>query len=97
MEAGVVDGTRYVLPLRYDMPVIYAQDRALEEAGLDPAVLTRDLCTIMETVLETGDPLLAGGVLYEAVPGPEGFSVCVPEEAAALPLRAKILSFGTSP
>ena len=25
----------------------------------------------------------AGGTLYEAVPGPEGFSVCVPEEAAA--------------
>ena len=65
MDAGVVDGARYVLPLRYDMPVIYALDDALEEAGLDPSVLTKDICAVMEAVLETGDPVLAGGVLFE--------------------------------
>ena len=65
MDAGVVDGARYVLPLRYDIPMIYAIEPALEEAGLDPAVLSQDICTIMEAVYETGDPILAGGILYE--------------------------------
>ena len=64
MDAGVVDGMRLVLPLRYDVPVIYGLDEALEAAGLDPNVLNQDLCTIMEAVLETGDPVLAGGILY---------------------------------
>ena len=65
MDAGVADGSRFVLPLRYDMPVIYAKNDALEEAGVDPAVLTQDILSIMEAVLESGDPLLAGGILRE--------------------------------
>ncbi len=38
---------------------------------------------------ETDSPVYvsAGGTLYEAIPGPKGFSVCVPEEAAAGPVR----------
>ena len=73
MDAGVLDGVRYVLPLRYDMPVIIALDEALEAAGLDPAILTQDLCTIMEAVLRTGDPLLACGLLYEGYSAFSGF------------------------
>lgn len=66
MDAGVVDGARYVLPLRYDMPVIYAEEEALQAAGLDKELLSQDIGTIMEAVLETGDPLLAGGVLHDS-------------------------------
>ena len=73
MDAGVVDGARYVLPLRYDIPVIYALNAYLEAEGLDPAVLTRNLDAILEAVLETGDPLLAGGVLYEDLSAFSGF------------------------
>ena len=29
----------------------------------------------------------AAGTLYEATPGPEGFSLCLPEEAASGPIR----------
>ena len=65
MDAGVVDGKRYVLPLRYDMPVIYAFNDALEAAGIDSAVLTQDLGAILEEVSRTGDPILASGILRE--------------------------------
>lgn len=65
MDAGVVDERRYVLPLRYDIPVIYGFHDALEAAGLDPAILHEDLGTIMESVYEAGDPALAGGLLRD--------------------------------
>lgn len=64
MDAGVVNGKRYVLPLRYDMPVLYARADALEEAGLDPALMEEDILTIMEAVYESGDAILASGLLY---------------------------------
>ncbi len=66
MEAGVVEGKRYVLPLRYDMPVIYARVDALQEAGLDPAILEEDILTIMEAVCESGDTVLAAGMLLSS-------------------------------
>lgn len=63
MDAGVVGGKRYVLPLRYDLPVVYAQEDLLLEAGLDPAVLQEDILTLMEAVYATGDGVLAAGIL----------------------------------
>lgn len=66
MAAGVVDGKRYVLPLRYDLPVIYARQDALVEAGIDPAVLEEDILTIMEAILESGDAVLAAGALCDS-------------------------------
>ena len=65
MDAGVVDGKRYILPLRYDIPVIYAENAALEASGLDADILQEDILTIMEAVLATGDPILAGGILHD--------------------------------
>lgn len=65
MDAGVVDGTRYVLPLRYDMPVLYADHDVLQEAGLERSALQQDIQAVMEAVLATGEPMLAGGILYE--------------------------------
>ena len=64
MDAGVVDGKRYILPLRYDMPVIFARNDALAEAGIDPAILQEDIGIIMGAVYATGNPVLAGGILY---------------------------------
>ena len=60
-----MDGTRYVLPLRYDVPVIYAKTSALEAAGLNGDLLQEDILTVMEAVLATGDPVLAGGILFD--------------------------------
>ena len=63
MDAGVIDGKRYILPLRYDIPVLYARHDALEAAGLDPSLLEGEIDTVMEAVLDSGDTLLAGGLL----------------------------------
>ena len=65
MDSGVVNGNRYILPLRYDIPVIYGDVQSLEAAGLNASLLTQDIGTIMEAVYATGDPLLAGGILRE--------------------------------
>ena len=65
MDSGVVSGSRYVLPLRYDIPTIYGDVQTLEAAGMDASLLTQDIGTIMEAVYATGDPLLAGGILRE--------------------------------
>ena len=67
MDAGMVDGKRYVLPLRYDMPVIYAFNDTLEEAGLDIAVLNKGIDSIMEEVGSTGDPILASGIFRHSL------------------------------
>ena len=66
MDAGVVNGTRYVLPLRYDVPIIYAKADALEAAGMTGDILKADILTIMEAVLATDDPVLASGILYDS-------------------------------
>lgn len=66
MDAGVTDGKRYVLPLRYDMPVIFAKADALRDAGLDPAILEEDILTVMEAVCESGDAVLAAGILLSS-------------------------------
>lgn len=66
MDAGVVGGKRYVLPLRYDMPVIFAKADALRDAGLDPAILDEDILTVMEAVCESKDAVLAAGILLSS-------------------------------
>lgn len=66
MDAGVVNGTRYVLPLRYDVPVIYAKADTLEAAGLTGDLLEEDILTIMEAVLAVNDPVLASGILFDS-------------------------------
>lgn len=67
MDAGVVEGIRYVLPLRYDVPVIYARADVLEASGLSGKLLREDILTIMEAVLATGDPVLASGILFDSL------------------------------
>lgn len=65
MDSGVVDGKRYVIPLRYDIPVIYARNDYLERVGLDLDVLNGDILSIMDAVYKTEAPYLAGGALFE--------------------------------
>ena len=67
MDGGVMDGARYVLPLRYDIPVIYAERWTLKELGFDTAVLEKPLPDIMAEALRTGDPLVAAGAVYDGV------------------------------
>ncbi len=94
MDAGVVGGKRYVLPLRYDMPVLYARRDALIEAGIDPAILDEDILTIMEAVCESGDAVLAAGMLSSSFSAFSDFvdytsgNVLLEEETLAAYMRA---------
>ena len=55
MNAGVIDGARYMLPLRYTYPVIYADKEALEKAGMDVESMKSDLNSYFGELLEHGD------------------------------------------
>lgn len=56
MDAGVVDGRRYVLPIRYNMPVLLANPEAIS--------VGEDVCLeeLAELALETGDEMLAAAL-----------------------------------
>lgn len=56
MEAGVVDGGRYLLPLYYDFPVLYADTEGMQSMGLE---LDGSWGNLVEAVLAQGSPLLA--------------------------------------
>lgn len=52
MDAGVVDGHRYVLPLRYDLPVVYVDKTAFSQTGLDAGVFESSVIGYMDAVTE---------------------------------------------
>lgn len=64
MDAGVLEGRRYVLPLRYDIPVIYAQTQALEEVGFDMSSLEKPLPELVQALADTGNAIVAAGGTY---------------------------------
>lgn len=63
MDAGKVENARYVLPLRYDIPVIYADTQALEAAGVSADILQKPLDQLM-AALSSDDAKLAAGGIY---------------------------------
>jgi len=70
MDAGMVDGARYVLPLRYNIPVAYVDLAQFEEAGLSPKVFDTGLEGLMRAVVESDDDDLAAAanpfrILYD--------------------------------
>ena len=66
MDAGVVDGRRYVLPLRYDLSVIYADVQALEMVGFDVTTLEKPLSEMLKAAMETGNAYLIAGCAYKS-------------------------------
>ena len=56
MDAGVLDGRRYVLPIRYNLPVLLANPEAIE--------VREDLCLedLAELAVETQDTMLAASL-----------------------------------
>lgn len=64
MDAGVVDGARYALPLRYDAPVVYVWEDALAREGADPDVLAGGIDDWMAYAVESGNAVLAQGADY---------------------------------
>lgn len=61
MDAGVLDGRRYILPLRYDFPALYVDVETVQALGIDPKALDGSVIQLMDTALASGDPLFASG------------------------------------
>lgn len=55
MDAGVVDGARYMLPLRYTYPVVYADTERLEQSGMDVETMKSSWTGFYNELLEHGD------------------------------------------
>lgn len=61
MEAGVLRGERFLLPLRYDFPVLFLEPEGVRALGLEQDCLTASAMALMEAALELGQPLFTGG------------------------------------
>lgn len=53
MDAGVINGKRYVLPLRYDVPVIYTCPNICAEYNLTETLFLSDFLTVAQTILSS--------------------------------------------
>lgn len=62
MEAGVIDGCRYVLPLRYTMPILLTDPSNYEETGISQELIDSGLSALVEYALETDDTMMAMGL-----------------------------------
>ncbi len=64
MDAGVLEGKRYILPLRYDIPVIYADAEQMKKAGLPAELLEKDILSLMTAAAETKDLYWSNSAAY---------------------------------
>ena len=56
MEAGVVDGVRYTLPLKYSMPVLYYVPELAENLGLPADLLVSDAQRLLDNLIWWDNP-----------------------------------------
>lgn len=59
MDAGTLGGARYVLPLRYNIPMIYCFDEMLAEAGISEGVMEESIDSIMRQAVQSQNLALA--------------------------------------
>lgn len=62
MDAGTYLESRYLLPLRYDIPVLYIRTEGLAEYGLDTANVSGDIMELMEFAVASGSQELAASL-----------------------------------
>ena len=55
MDGGVINGARYVLPLRYTYPVLYTDRQLMQAAGLDLEAAS-DFSSLLNALLASGEP-----------------------------------------
>lgn len=56
MDGGVVNGARYVLPLRYTYPVLYTDRQIMQAAGLDLETAASDFNSLFNALLTVDEP-----------------------------------------
>ena len=65
MDAGVIDGARYVLPLFYEMPVAYVDVEQFEAEGGTMDMFNGTITDFHQKALSSGNPRLATGVTVD--------------------------------
>lgn len=64
MNAGVVDSARYVLPLRYTMPILLTDREKNAEAGIDQSMIDGGIGTLVQHALDTENLMLGAGLRW---------------------------------
>lgn len=59
MEAGTLGGGRYLVPLRYDLPVLYVDVEGVQALGLESEFLEGSWKNLADIALKLGNPLFA--------------------------------------
>lgn len=59
MEAGTLEGGRYLVPLRYDFPVLYVDVEGVKALGLEPEMLEGSWENLVKIALSLNSPLFA--------------------------------------
>lgn len=75
MDAGTFRDGRYILPIRYDMPVLYAKTDALKQYGLTENDFSGNIMELMDLALASGDRELAASVEPFLLDFGRGFSL----------------------
>ena len=65
MDAGVLNGARYVLPMRYNFPVAYVDADRLTEMEL--SAVKQGVLSLMDTVAQSADKRIASNALLSNV------------------------------
>ena len=70
MEAGVLDGKRFILPVNFNIPVLYVDKQQMKNAGLDVTTLGTGLSGLSEVVKTLGQEALVAeaAMLYYYLP-----------------------------
>lgn len=89
MGAGVVGDARYVVPLRFNLPVLYSFSDEIEKHGVDPEYLNTNIDEWMDYVISKQDPVLACGAEYRSF---NAFSHFINYEKEEVELRGEDLS-----
>ena len=66
MDAGVVDGKRFVLPLRYNLLVAYVDMDRFEKTGLGTEIFEKDITYFWDSLTEYGNPYLASSAVIRS-------------------------------
>lgn len=61
MDAGVLGDARYVLPLKYNIPLVYVDTDRMTEAGVSLDIFDQDIVSMMDDITESGLDWLAAG------------------------------------
>ena len=74
MDAGLLDGARYVLPLCYDMPVAYVAKEAFAESGVSQDIFTYGAADLLNAVAQLEDLADVGSFFHTYYNGTLSFN-----------------------